>query len=247
MTDLGGPGRRSPAWATLKAASSVLRRPSARRHAGRAVQQMLIATAIPLLVFSVYQQHFGTTAAVEATAGWVLTITVLEAVRRRRLSGLLLLSLLMLSIKAAGGLITGSSFLFFAVPCAGTAVTGLVFAWSGSWSSPMLVRLARDVVPFLDGHLSACSSRPFVLRLSWCWGLAYIVNAVGSFLLLISLPLHLFMILHVAASWVCTAVAGSVSVLLARRHGPELLRLARGLSEGAAGQLPVAINGLPAA
>jgi hypothetical protein len=194
-----------------------------RRHFYHALREVTVATAIPLLLFSLSQGRYGNTVAIAITALWTLGVTITEAVRRRRVSGLIILTLTMLAIKAASGLATGSSFVFFAVPCAGTAATGAMFAWSGNWANPLLVRLAGDVVPFLSGHLEASLSRPFVLRLSWTWGIAYLANAAGSFLLLVFTPLHAFMVLHVVASWFCTSLACAVTVLLARRHGPHIL------------------------
>jgi len=203
-------------------------RPKLRRHAVLALREVLVATVIPLLVFALSQARYGTTIAIAATATWTLGVTIIQALCRGRVSGLIILSLIMLSIKATSGLATGSSFLFFAVPCLGTAATGAMFAWSGRWKRPLLVRLARDVVPFLGDHLSSGASRPFVIRLGWTWGFAYLANAVASFLLLVFMPLHVFMVLHVLAGWSCTGLAAVVTLFLARRHGPHLLHAIRG-------------------
>jgi hypothetical protein len=187
----------------------------------------MVATVIPLVLFSVSQVRWGTTAAVATTATWTLGATLIEAACRRRVSGLLILSLLMLTVKSAGGLATGSSFLFFAVPCGGTAALGAMFAWSANWKSPLIVRLAHDVVPFMSGHLAAASSRAFVLRLSWTWGVAYLANALATLALLLTTPLHAFLVLHVAAGWLCTGLAGAVTLVFARRHVPHVLRSLR--------------------
>jgi hypothetical protein len=202
-------------------------RPKLRRHAVVALREVLVATVIPLVVFALSQDRYGTTIAIAATASWTLGVTIIQALCRGRVSGLIILSLVMLSIKAASGLATGSSFMFFAVPCLGTAATGAMFAWSGRWKRPLLVRLARDVVPFLADHLSSGASRPFILRLGWTWGAAYLINAVASFLLLVFMPLHVFMVLHVLAGWSCTGLAAVVTLFMARRHGPHLLQAVR--------------------
>ena len=198
-------------------------------HIARAAREIMVATVIPLVLFAVYDSRWGTASGIAAAAVWTLGVTVVQVRCSGRLSGLIILSLVTLAVKSVSGLATGSSFLFFAVPCGGTAITGLMFAWSGTWERPLLVRLARDVVPALSSHLCNSASRSFVLRLSWTWGLAYIANAVGSFLLLVLTPLHMFLFLHVFAGWVCTGLAGLVTVLLARRYGPHLLRAVRNL------------------
>jgi hypothetical protein len=197
------------------------------RHLAGGVRELLVATIVPLALFAFFQERSGTRMAIVAATTWALGVTLFEIARRGRPSGLVVLSLVTLALKTMSGLATGSSFLFFAVPCAGTATTGAVFAWSGCWQDPLLVRLARDFVPFLGDHLAAAPSRPFVLRLSWAWGIAYGVNAAGTFLLLVLTPLHAFMVLHVLVGWACTATAGMASVLLARRHGPHLLAALR--------------------
>jgi hypothetical protein len=203
-------------------------RPKLRWHAVLALREVLVATVIPLLVFALSQARYGTTVAIAETATWTLGVTLIQARCRGRVSGLIILSLIMLAIKATSGLATGSSFLFFAVPCLGTAATGAMFAWSGRWKRPLLVRLARDVVPFLEAHLSSGASRPFILRLGWTWGAAYLANAIASFLLLVFLPLHVFMVLHVLAGWSCTGLAAVATLFMARRHGPHLLHAIRG-------------------
>jgi hypothetical protein len=215
---------------TMRSASQLPKsphRPSAGTHLRRAALEVLVATVIPLALFATYSDRWGTTTGIAAAAIWALGVTVVQIKRNGRLSGLIILSLITLSIKSISGLATGSSFLFFAVPCGGTAIIGLMFAWSGTWDQPLLVRLARDVVPALNGHLSAKASRSFVLRLSWTWGLAYIANAAGTFLLLMLTPLHLFLFLHVFAGWTCDGLAGLTTILLAHRYGPHLLRALR--------------------
>ncbi len=189
---------------------------------------MVVATAVPLVLFAVVDGSHGVVAAIAVSGGWTLLVTAAQIVQRGRISPLILLSLATLALKCVGALAAGSSFLFFAIPCGGTAATGAMFAWSATWGSPLLVRLARDVVPFAGPHLAAAASRTLVVRLSWAWAVAYLADATCSFLLLSLAPFHVFLVAHVLASWACLGTAGLASVVLTRRHGPHLLRLMTG-------------------
>jgi hypothetical protein len=146
----------------------------------------------------------------------------------RRMSGLLMVTALTLTIRCIAWGVHQSTFTYFAVPVVETLGMGALFVITLALGRPLLVSLARDFVPSLGDHLGRVRYRLLVRRLSCLWGAVYLGSACTSAALLGTLNIHWFLLLHQASGWVWTGAGVAVSVAYGRRHGQELFVIATG-------------------
>ena len=185
-----------------------------------ALPAVAVATLVPLALF-----YLALTA---GSVEWAIGVSVLYAwvmsawqyFRHRRVSGLLLVTLLTSTFRATVALVSGHTLLYFAIPVLETAGFGLMFVLTLRGAEPLIVRLARDLVPgAADGLLDR---RGLVRSLSLVWAGAYIASAATTALLLAATPLSVFVAAHVAAGWAWNGAAAITSVLIVRRRAAGL-------------------------
>jgi hypothetical protein len=200
----------------------------AARLVGGAAPAILVATVIPLALFYSLSAAAGMRAGIIASLAWAYLMLAGQMVVRRRISGLLVLTAVTLTIRCVTWVISQSTFTYFAVPVAETVFTAALFVGTLIIGRPLLVSLARDFVPSLGDHLRGDRHRRLVRDLSCVWGAVYMGSALTSGTILLTQNLHWFLLLHQAAGWVWTGSGILVSILYGRRHGKELVGLALG-------------------
>ncbi len=190
-------------------------RPSAiAAHAARTV---LLASVIPMGVFYATLSTLGLSTAILVTAGWYYAGLLIRLVRRRPVLGAAVLGAGLMTVRAIVAFWTGSAYLYFLQPVAGTVATATSFAVTAMAGRPLLERLAHDFVPVppsLSEHLRA--SR-FYGYTSMLWALMYAVNAIGTVWLLTSSSLGAFLLLKTLLSPVLTGATIAITYLLLRR------------------------------
>lgn len=214
--------------------------PGALHRCGRlvwgAVPAVTVATIVPLAIFYGLSALAGIRAGIIASLTWAWVILLRQIVAKGRISGLLTLTAITLSIRCVTWAVHQSTFTFFAVPVGETLVVGALFVASMAVGRPLLVNLARDFVPSLADHLGKDRYRPLVRRMSLLWGTVYLGHAATSGILLSTQNLHWFLLMHQFAGWIWTGAGLGLSVLYGRRHAGELLALAHaGVSQRASG------------
>ena len=108
--------------------------------------------------------------------------------------------------------LTGSAFIYFLQPVAGTVALATAIAASALAGRPILDRLAHEFCPFpaeLSAHLR---EQRFFSRLSTVWAVTYLINAVGTIWLLRSMSVGGFVVLKsvLGPALTITAVAASL-------------------------------------
>lgn len=200
-----------------------------------AVPAVTIATLIPLAVFYGVSAFLGLQAGIVASLAWAYAMLAYQAVRSRRLSGLLVLTAFTLTVRSLAWGVHQSAFTYFVVPVIETVGTGALFVVTLALGRPLLVSLARDFVPSLGDHLTHHDHRPLVRHLSCLWGFVYFGSAATSAVLLETLDIKWFLLLHQASGWIWTGTGLAVSVLYGRKRAKELFAVAlAGLSHKAA-------------
>jgi hypothetical protein len=185
-----------------------------------------VATLIPLAAFYGVSAFLGLEAGIVASLAWAYTMLARQAIKSRRFSGLLVLTAFTLTIRCVAWGIHRSAFTYFAVPVIETVGMGALFVVTLVVGRPLLVSLARDFVPSLGDHLTHRDHRPLVRHLSWVWGLVYLGSAATSAVLLETLNVRWFLLLHQASGWMWTGSGLVVSVIYGQRRGKELLAIA---------------------
>jgi hypothetical protein len=191
-----------------------------------AVPAVTVATIVPLTLFYGVSAWAGLRAGIIASLTWAWVVLIRQVLVKGRISGLLSLTAITLSIRCITWVVHQSTFTYFAVPIAETVAVGTLFVATMAVGRPLLVNLARDFVPSLGEHLALEKYRPLVRRMSFVWGLVYLGSACTSAFLLATQSLHWFLLMHQFSGWVWTGTGLMLSVAYGRRHASELLALA---------------------
>jgi hypothetical protein len=185
-----------------------------------ALPAVAVATLAPLVLFYTVMAAASVMWAIGAVVGYAWAMSAWQCLRQHRVSGMLLVTVLTSTFRAAVALVSGHTILYFAIPVLETTAFGLMFVVTLVGTEPLVVRFTRDLVP---GAVNGLSDRRALVRsLSLVWAATYLGNAATTALLLAWTPLSVFLAAHVAAGWIWTLAAAVVSVMLVRRRAAGL-------------------------
>ncbi len=182
-----------------------------------------VACVVPGVLFYIALVTFDVTAAVIAALTWSYGAILWRWATKRRMSGLLMLTVAILTIRTAITLSTGDTFIYFLQPVVSDGVVALIFLASLATTTPVVARLAADFYPMdLD-----VATRPRIRRLFWhltlLWGGVGLVKGGVGYWLLQSQSLVDFVLIKniVVISLTVCAVGVTVraSMYVARREG----------------------------
>lgn len=193
--------------------SDPVRLPTLAQAARRAAPQVIDGVLLPLALFLVGYRLGGLGAAMGAGLGWSGVAIVRRVFRSRRVPAMAVLGMVMLIVRSALALMTGSAFLYFLQPTLGTAAVGIAFLTSVIVGRPLARRFAGDFVTLPSDVLRSPHVHRFFLRNSMMWALIGVMNAAIAYLLLITLATTTFAVTQTAMSVVVTVVAVGISML----------------------------------
>jgi intracellular septation protein A len=173
------------------------------RHAGR---PLLESTLIPLGLFWLLFTHAGFDAGLWAALGWSGLAIGTRLALRRRLPAVLLLTTALLVVRTAVGLATGSAFLYFLQPTAQNFLIALALLVTIGLERPLLAKLADDFCAFPAELTEHPHMLRFFRRVSLLWAVVFLVNGVGTLLVLAS---------GTVGEYLAVSTAGSYSVVAA--------------------------------
>ena len=184
---------------------------------------LAVACVVPGVLFYIALVTFDVTAAVIAALTWSYGAILWRWATKRRMSGLLMLTVAILTIRTAITLSTGDTFIYFLQPVVSDGVVALIFLASLATTTPVVARLAADFYP-MDLDVAA---RPRIRRLFWhltlLWGGVGLVKGGVGYWLLQSQSLVDFVLIKniVVVSLTVCAVGVTVraSTYVARREG----------------------------
>jgi uncharacterized membrane protein len=166
---------------------------------------------------------FNLVTAVIAACAWMTGAMCWRWATGRPVSGLLVLTLGLMTVKTGVMLVTGNKFVYFIQPVIVDATVATVFLAS-LWSArPVVGRLAPDFFP-MDAALAARPAvRDLFRRLTLLWGLVILVKGTVTFWLLESLSTVNFVLIKSGAIITLTLLAATAtivwSVIVAREEG----------------------------
>lgn len=184
------------------------------RHAART---LLCASVLPMAAFYLTFALAGLRPAVGVTLFWYLADVAVRVARGHRVVGAVLLGAGLMTLRAVVAMWTGSAFLFFLQPVAGTVATATAFAITALAGRPLLERLAHDFVPVPAELAHRLRARRFFDWTSLIWAAIYGLNAAGTVWLLTYSSLGSFLVLKTVLSPVLTGVALAGTWLVLRR------------------------------
>jgi intracellular septation protein A len=184
---------------------------------------LLVACAIPATLFYVCFRVNGVWTAIFVALGWSYGAIAWRALTRRRTSGLLILTAVVMTGRTLIALLTDSTFLYFLQPIISDGVISAMFLLSLATARPMVARLAGDFYP-MDHELSM---RPRIRRLFWqltlMWAALCLGKALMTLWLLQSQSIETFVLVKsvsvLSINAAAVAVTIGAAVLVARREG----------------------------
>lgn len=184
------------------------------------VRHVLTRTALvsllPMAVFYSAMALYGVRAAALVTAALYYAGLLSRIIRRQPVLAAALFAAGLLGLRTVIVFITGSAFLYFLQPVAGTVAVATAFAATTIAGRPVLERFAHEfcpIAPELSAHLR---SAQFFSWLSLIWTLTYGVNAVGTVWLLTTSSLHGFIMVKAFLGPLLTSTAAVTTYLLFR-------------------------------
>lgn len=187
-------------------------RPIVRQVLARTV----LVSLLPMAVFYTTLSLYGVRAAALVTAGLYYVGLLSRVIRRQPVLAAALLAAGLLALRTIIVFITGSAFIYFLQPVAGTVAVATAFAATALAGRPVLERLAHEfcpIAPELSHHLR---SAQFFNWLSLVWTVTYGINAVGTVWLLTTSSLHGFIMVKAFLGPLLTSTAALITFLLFR-------------------------------
>jgi hypothetical protein len=171
-----------------------------------------LVSALPIAVFYTAMSLYGLRAAALATVSVYYGGLLVKVLRRKPILAAALLTAGLLSIRTVIMFLTGSAFVYFLQPVAGTVALATVIAGSAWAGRPVLDRLAHEFCPFPAELSAQLRKQGFFTGLSGVWSTAYLVNAVGTIWLLRTMSVGGFVVLKsfLGPALTITAVAASL-------------------------------------
>jgi uncharacterized membrane protein len=182
--------------------AAVLHLPSLRHFGRRALPTLVESSLGPLVLFYAMLSLVGFRGALIAALVWSYAAAGRRLLCRQPVPALLALGLGLVTVRTVVSFLTKSAFLYFAQPTAGTIFVALLFFVTALTNRPLVERLARDFCPLEDDFMARPIVRQFFLRVSFLWSVVLLVNSGFVLWLLVTSPLHAFVIERTLVGWV---------------------------------------------
>jgi hypothetical protein len=156
---------------------------------------------------------YGLRAAALATVSLYHGALLVKVLRHKPILAAALLTAGLLSIRTVVMFLTGSAFIYFLQPVAGTVALATVIAASALAGRPILDRLAHEFCPFPPELSAQLRKHRFFARLSAVWAATYLINAIGTIWLLRTMSVGGFVVVKSILGPALTITAVGTSLL----------------------------------
>jgi Protein of unknown function (DUF3159) len=185
--------------------------------ARRALQVVLVTTAIPMALFYVTLSFAGLRAAVLTGAAWYYLDIARRMIRRQSVPATVLVGALLITVRAVIAFMTGSVFIYFLQPTLGTVAVGGAFGVSALAGRPLARTFAQEYLPLTAQFVAHPRVAAFFPRVSLLWCAVNLLNATVTYGLLLSATTGQFLLLKSLGGPVLTGIAIVGSVVWFRR------------------------------
>lgn len=187
-------------------------RPQLKAVVARVAASIATAVVAPAVLFWATLVVWNIDVAVIVALGWMVGAMCWRWATGRPVSGLLVLTLAIMTIRTGVMLATGNTFVYFLQPICVDTVVATIFLTSLWTARPIVARLAPDFYP-IDAKLAA---RPRVRRLfhrlTLLWGLVIVLKASVTLWLLVSLSTVHFVVIKSSAIIALTLLAATATI-----------------------------------
>ncbi|GEP34982.1 hypothetical protein NSZ01_27500 [Nocardioides szechwanensis] len=208
---------------SLQPAPDAPHRPCLVTVVQRVSLSLLVAVVVPAVTFYGFFALFGVWTAIIAALLWTYGAIACRALSRRRTSGLLILTAILMTGRTALALVADSTWLYFLQPIISDGIVATAFLLSLASARPMVARLAGDFYP-MDYELAM---RPRIRRLfrnlTVLWAVLGLLKASMTLWLLQSQSLDTFILVKSVSMLLINTLAAFATVglaaLVARQEG----------------------------
>lgn len=141
---------------------------------------------IPVAVFLSLLQWVGTTMALVGALLWSVSALARRLMRKKTVSGLLILTTVGLVARTIAALATGSLVIYFLQPTVATGLVGATLVGSVIIGRPLAERLIMDICPVDEETRAHPTLRRFFTYVSLWWGFTSAINFGITLWLLLS-------------------------------------------------------------
>ncbi|WP_157571093.1 VC0807 family protein [Nocardioides insulae] len=181
----------------------------------RVVVSLTTAVVVPAVLLWSMLELFNVAVAVIAALAWMVIATGWRYATKRPVSGLLLLTLGVLTIKTAFTLATGNTFVYFIQPVFADLAVAAIFLGSLWTTRPIIARLAPEFYPMSAAVAAQPRVRNLLRRLTLMWGLVVLAKGAITFSLLVTLSTADFVLIKGGAIITLTLTAAIVTIVWA--------------------------------
>lgn len=210
---------------TSRSVSTVQRpaRPHLRDVVARVAVSLATAVFAPAALMWVMLVLFNVATAVIVALAWMVGAMGWRWATKRPVSGLLLLTLGIMTVRTAFTLVTGNTFIYFVQPVFADFAVAAIFLGSLCSARPVIARLAPDFYPMSAAVAARPEIRALFRRLTLMWGLVILLKGSITLWLLQSLSTVNFVLIKGSAIITLTLTAAVVtvvwSVIVGRHEG----------------------------
>jgi intracellular septation protein A len=192
---------------------SVLYLPSIRSALRHAVPVLLESIVIPLIAYYCALMVAGFRGALIGALAWSYVLVIRRIVRRERVSTMLLIGTVLVTLRTAISFVTGSLFLYFIQPTASAFVASGLLLGSALLGRPFTQRFTHDFCPLSPAFLARPNTRRFFVRVSYLWAATMLLNGLVVLVMLLKATSNSFVIERSAATFSLTLCAVYLSIM----------------------------------
>ena len=178
----------------------------------RSAPRLIEASLIPSALFYCALVTIGIGAAYGVAILWLYGTVATRLIRRRRVSPLLLLAAIGITIRTIVAVASGSTFVYFVQQVLGSLVVGCVFLASVALRRPIVEALAHDFWPLTPEMRAHPSVVRLLRRLTFLWAGVNLAIFAATFTLLLVLPLPAYVALKQPVAWSITAAGIAITI-----------------------------------
>jgi len=186
--------------------------PSARLVLWHALPVVFESVVAPVAAYYCVLLIAGFRGALIGALVWSYLIVARRLVRHERVSTLLLLGTILLTLRTVISFVTGSVFLYFIQPTASTFLASLVLLASALLGRPFTQRFTHDFCPLTAELLARPTVHRFFVHVSFLWAVTMFLNGAVVLWLLLTASAGAFPLERTVISLSLTAAAIFFSV-----------------------------------
>ena len=192
---------------------TVLYMPSPRSALRHAAPVLMESVMIPLIAYYCALMVAGFRGALIGALAWSYFLVARRMVRRERVSTMLAIGTILVTLRTGISFATGSLFLYFIQPTASAFLASFLLLGSALIGRPFTQRFTHDFCPLSAEFLARPNTHRFFVRVSFLWAATMLLNGLVVLVMLLQATSQAFAIERSAITLSMTLVAVFLSIV----------------------------------